>query len=138
MTRTLALILATSLSIAAAPALAKGPKDCPPGLAKKSPACVPPGLAKKGVTADDWQDRQDEDYGDADRLRDGDIVRIDGQEYEVVQTDYGPILRRGDDIFRLPRDGDSDYVRIGDAIVRVDPKTKAVIDLIRITDLILG
>lgn len=149
------LILATALafSFAPEPALAKG-KKCPPGLAKKSPACVPPGLAKKGVTRDDYvreRDYDDDDYvyddwrrGDRlprDRyviLDEGDRVIFEGEEYIVVDTDNGTVLRRGDDWYRLPRYDNSEYVRIGDAILRVDRETKQVIDLIRLADLILS
>ena len=148
MTRLLTLVLAATL-LQAAPALAKS-KHCPPGLAKKSPACVPPGQAKKGVTSEDWKqqrgqedvsrDNYDDRYDDRGVaiLRDGDIVRIDGNDYVVIDTRYGPILRRNDELFRLPRYDDSEYVRIGDALVRVDRDTKNVIDWIRLTHLILS
>ena len=132
-----------SLVLAATPnhadAAGKGSK-CPPGLAKKTPACVPPGLAKKGVTADD------RGYDIGDRIPDteyvilaeGDRVIFDGREYVVVDTDNGTVLRRGDDWYRLPRDRTSDYVRIGDALVKVNRETKQVIDFIRLADLILS
>ena len=48
------MLLCAALALPAAPALAGGPKPCPPGLAKKG--CVPPGQAKKyalGVPLDD-------------------------------------------------------------------------------------
>ncbi len=133
-------IAAASLSLFAADAHAKGEKNCPPGLAKKTPACVPPGLAKKGVTA------KDRGYEVGDRIDDheytiletGDRVIFDDQEYIVVNTDYGPVLRRGDDWYRLPRSSTSDYVRIGDSLVKIDRQTKEVIDLIRLADLILS
>ena len=157
MTRTLALILAATaaLQLSAAPVSAKD-KGCPPGLAKKTPACVPPGLAKKGVTKGDFEeirreDDEEDDYvydrwrrGDrlpSDRyviLDEGDRVIFEGQEYIVVDTDNGTVLRRGDDWYRLPRYDDSEYVRIGDAIIRVNRETKQVIDLIRLADLILS
>ena len=132
-----------SLVLAATPnhadAAGKGSK-CPPGLAKKTPACVPPGLAKKGVTA------VDRGYDIGDRIPDteyvilaeGDRVIFDGREYVVVDTDNGTVLRRGDDWYRLPRDRTSDYVRIGDALVKVNRETKQVIDFIRLADLILS
>ena len=143
-----ALIL---IPLSADVALAKGKKDCPPGLAKKSPACVPPGLAKKGVTAEDWQSQRDgeeetasDESSDDDEnddeiqvLADGDRVTIDGEEYIVIESDDGPILQRGDDLFDLPGAFD-DYVRVGDSLVRVDPKTKAAIELIQLADLIAG
>ena len=116
---------------------AKGPKHCPPGLAKKNPECVPPGQAKKGVTYDrDADGYRDERQSD---LRIGDRVVLDGQEYVVVSTGDTVVLRRDDTLYRLPRIGDgSDYVRIGDVIVRVDPKTKAVFEIIELADLILS
>ena len=139
-------------------AVAKGPKHCPPGLAKKSPACVPPGQAKKNVRSDDrdrhdyrdhdeardrdrdeWHDR----YGDrADEyrvLRVGDRVIFQGEEYIVVRTGDRTVLRRGDDWYHLPRaDDGSEYVRIGNAILKVDQKTKAVFQIIELADLILN
>ena len=152
------LAAATMFAVSLDAAHAKSSKNCPPGLAKKSPACVPPGLAKKGVTRQQFEAQRsgdtsehDDDYiyddyrrGDhmpADRyviLDEGDRVIVDGQEYVVVDTDKGTVLRRGDDWYRLPRYDDSEYVRIGDAILRVDPETKAVIELIQLADLILG
>ncbi|MCG6883411.1 MAG: excinuclease ABC subunit A [Silicimonas sp.] len=141
-TLTFALVAAT-LALPGA-AIAKGPKGCPPGLQKKSPACVPPGLAKKGVRyGDDRYDRDDDDDEWRDRdyseLRVGDRVILDGREYIVVRTDDRIVLRRGDDLYRLPwPDAGNDYVRIGDAIVRVNRETRQVIQWIRLTDLIFG
>ena len=71
-------------------------------------------------------------------LDEGDRVIFDGQEYVVIDTDNGTILRRDDDFYRLPRYDDSDYVRIGDQVLRVNRETKEVIDLIRLADLVLG
>ena len=141
-----ALIL---IPLSADHALAKGKKDCPPGLAKKSPVCVPPGLAKKGVTAEDWQSLrggeevtardeasdEDENDGEIQILADGDRVTIDGEEYIVIESDDGPILQRGDDLFDLPGAFD-EYLRVGDSLIRVDPETKAAIELIQLVDLI--
>lgn len=161
----LTLAAIAALTLTTAPALAKGPQGCPPGLAKKSPACVPPGLAKKGVDRDEYREirrSDDDEYRDRYRDRDddyvydryrrgdrlprdryvileeGDRVTFDGREYIVVDTDNGTVLRRGDDWYRLPRYDDSEYVRIGDAVLRVDPETKQVIELIELVDLILG
>ena len=160
MKRAFALTLAAvaAFQFAAAPALAGNTRNCPPGLAKKSPACVPPGLAKKGVSERDFREMQrDEDrYRDDDYIYDryrrgdrlprdryvildeGDRVIFEGREYIVVDTDNGTVLRRGDDWYRLPRYDDSQYVRIGDAILRVDRETKQVIELIELVDLILS
>lgn len=147
MHRTIIFTLALAALALPGPALAKGPKHCPPGLAKKTPACVPPGQAKKSAGyedkyTDDRHERdEDERYSDRyDRIRAGDRVILNGEEYTVVRADDERIvLRRDDTIYRLPHIGDgSDYVRVGDAIVRVDPKTKAIVDWIRLTDLILS
>ena len=141
------LFAAASLALVAAPdmAAAKGPKGCPPGLAKKSPACVPPGLAAKGVERHDRDEYRDRDgwdrYHEDDYrvLRRGDVIVLDGREYVVVDTDDGTLIRRNDSYYRLPRIGDgSEYVRVGDAIVRVDRKTRAVIQMIELADLILN
>lgn len=123
-----------------AQAAGKPAKNCPPGLAKKTPACVPPGLAKKGVTA------EDRGYDIGDRLDDpdyiilqnGDRVIFEGREYTVIDTSGGTILRRGSDSYRLPRDRNSDYVRIGDNLIKVNRETKEIIDLIRLADLVFG
>ena len=58
----------------------------------------------------------------------------------MVRSDDGRVvLRRNDTLYRLPRTGDgSEYVRMGDVIVKVDPKTRAVVEWIRLTDLIFG
>lgn len=128
-----------------------GGAHCPPGLAKKSPACVPPGLANKGVRYEDdrrdddrYEHRDDyehDDYSDRyDRIRVGDRIVLNGDDYTVVKSDSDRIvLRRDDTIYRLPRLGDaSDYVRMGDAIVKVDRKTKAALQIIELADLILS
>lgn len=133
-------LLAASLFVLTLPTLveAKGPKHCPPGLAKKSPACLPPGQAKKGVGYSDDRD----DYVKEDRYSDirvGDRVVLDGEEYVVVRAGETVVLRRNDTIYRLPRiDDGSDYVRVGNVIVKVDRKTKAVFELIELADLILS
>lgn len=143
-------MLAAGLLVMALPtqAEAKGPNHCPPGLAKKTPACVPPGQAKKGSGYDRdrdayHRDRDDEDrYRDGDRysdLRVGDRVILEGREYVVVSVGTTVVLRRDDSLYRLPRIGDgSDYVRVGDVIVKVDRKTRAIFDIIELADLILS
>src|SRR6056297_1924722 len=115
------------------------PKNCPPGLAKKSPACVPPGQAKKGVTAEEWHrgDRVSDDRYDV--LRDGDRIVYDGREYRIVERNGRLVLRRDGDFYDLPRqERGRDYVRIGDQILSVNRETKQVIDVIRLVDLILS
>ena len=138
------LILAACVAALVLPGMAysKGPKHCPPGLAKKTPACVPPGQAKKDKTTS-YDDR--EVYRDDDRtedyriLRVGDRVIFEGQEYTVVQTGGDTVLRRNDEWYRLPRyDDGSEYVRVGDVILRVNRKTKAVFQIIELADLILN
>ena len=145
MLRTLTFALVAATLALPGTAMAKGAKHCPPGLAKKSPACVPPGLAKKGVEyEDDRYDRDDRDddewYGDRyDRIRVGDRIVLNGDDYHVVRVDDGRVvLRRDGTDYRLPRTSDgSDYVRMGDLIVKVDGKTKTVVDWVKMTDLIL-
>lgn len=155
MTRTIAILalLALSVSLPGA-AIARNAQHCPPGLVKKSPACVPPGLAKKGVTAREWQGRDDDVHADDnDRYREGDRlpedryrvlavgdrVIFDGEEYVVVDVDHGIILRRGDTWYHLPRPADgTDYVRAGDAILNVDRRTRAILSLIDVIDYISG
>ena len=146
MTRLFALALAATLVLPAGAAIAKekGGRHCPPGLAKKDPACVPPGLANKGVRYEDDRDsddryERDDDDDRYDRLETGDRIVMDGREYEVLRIGDSVILRREDDLYRLPRaDDGSDYVRMGDVIVKVDRETKAAIQIIQLADLILG
>ncbi|MBT8456011.1 MAG: excinuclease ABC subunit A [Alphaproteobacteria bacterium] len=110
----LVAVLAALAAPVAMPAMAKPAGHCSPGLAKKNPPCVPPGLAKKGVTTSDY-------------LRKGD--RYD-RDYERV---YYP--RR----YRLPPLGENEgYYRDGRIVYRVDEQTRRVIELIRLTDLILN
>lgn len=93
-----------------------GPKDCPPGLAKKDNGCLPPGQAKKlhGATSDtDYIGR---------RYRIGD--RFDNDEPYFV-------LRRNEyERYGVPAFDDQYYVRTEDSLLRVDRKTDAVIDVI--------
>ena len=123
-----ALIALAAIAGSVSPALANGPKHCPPGLAKKSPACVPPGLAKK-------QDREHDHYRKY-RRHDGD--------------DYGD-YRRGDRIpevyerILFPRDyglpdseAETDYVIVDDVIFEVSKETREVIDLYRAVGAILN
>ena len=130
----LILLSLTLISVGGTEALAKGPKDCPPGLAKKNPPCVPPGLAKKGYGPGDRIDD-----GDYDVLRPGDRVVFDGLRYDVVMRDGELVLERDGRYYPLPdRSSDSEYVQIGDAFIKVDRKTKAVIEVLQLADLILG
>ena len=127
------LFAATTLALTAAPepALAKQKNGhCPPGLAKKNPPCVPPGQAKKraktNVDRDDYQ-----------VLHTGDRVTVDGQDYIIVRSGDRLVLKRDNQWYDLPGTRD-DYVRVGDALIRVDRKTKAAIEIIRLADLILN
>lgn len=135
----LASALALALSAVPDAAMAKGPKGCPPGLAKKSPSCVPPGQAKKGVTAKEWRrgDRVSDDRYDV--LRRGDRIIYDGDEYTIVERDGRLVLRRNDEVFRLPRlDNDRDFIRSGNQILNVSRETQQVIEIILLSDLLLG
>ena len=147
MFRATLILTACALAFTAAPdpVFAKE-KGCPPGLAKKNPPCVPPGLAKKGVTAQDWQaSRDDDDDDDFDGYREdeylvletGDRVTIDGTEFIVVRRGDELVLKRDDDWFRLPGTRD-DYVRVGDSLIRVNPETRAVIEIMELADLLLN
>lgn len=138
MQRILALALITLALGAGSDAWAKGPQHCPPGLAKKNPACVPPGQAKKAYRAGKY-DKYDYDERDYRDIRVGDRVVLNGEEYVVVRAGERIVLRRDDDLFRLPRHrADQDYVRVGNVIVAVDRKTKAVFDIIELADLVLN
>lgn len=87
-------------------------KGCPPGLAKKNPPCVPPGQAKKGVTAHQWQGR--------DQI--GDIVNRDDLIFLDDFALYGlPLLRYG-----------QRYAVVNDQIVVIDAETFAILQLIRV------
>jgi hypothetical protein len=61
----LAALALAPLALVPAPAAARGPDLCPPGLAKKNPPCVPPGLARS------WRagDRYDGAWREADWWR---------------------------------------------------------------------
>lgn len=139
------MILLVAVAGTAAPAVAKGPFNCPPGLAKKSPACVPPGQAKKqsGYYRDDHGDyhyrdrrydddehhyryrRYDGDYRDGDYRR-GDRLP-DGYRLILVPEDYG--LRRR-------TDGSDYYIRDG-VVYRANRETREVLDLYRALEAIL-
>lgn len=108
-----AAMLATGLTLAALPSTASADKGCPPGLAKKHNGCTPPGLAKKGVN----QDRDhDHDYERDHRYRVGD--RLDG-DYVIIR-----------DPRRYDLDPGYTYARRSDTIFRIDPDTRAVLDII--------
>ncbi|HSF92693.1 MAG TPA: hypothetical protein VLA51_10895 [Paracoccaceae bacterium] len=100
-----AIVLSIALASPSGYAMAQGngPKDCPPGLAKKNNGCLPPGLAKKYILG------QPLPYG---------------VEYEFIydRSRYG-----------LPRvDGDWLYVLLGNEILRVADKDSVVLDVVRI------
>lgn len=146
MSRVLMIAAALGLGLAAAPDAGEAqPRHCPPGLAKKDPPCVPPGLANRGG-ADYDDDRRRDRYDDfADRydrddyrvLRTGDVVQVNGRDYIVVRDGDRVVLRRDDDWYRLPGTRD-DYVRVGDVLIRVDRRTRAAIEIVRLADLILN
>lgn len=73
------------------------PRNCPPGLSKKSPACIPPGQAKKWGVGDivDWDNihivTQPGYYGlstppDGDRyaIIDGQLVRVNRESGQIL------------------------------------------------------
>ena len=117
-----AAIVMAAIAGASAPAMAKGPKDCPPGLAKKSPACIPPGQAKKHYhyhAIDD--DEYDGRYHRGRHLPDW---------YDRVEDprDYGlEVIVNG-----------SDYYIHDGVIYRVSTETREVLELFRAVDSVLN
>lgn len=100
--------LLAALGLALAPALAVAqPKSCPPGLAKKSPPCIPPGQAKKL-------------YG----YEVGDILGDDG--YVILGTPW-----------KYGLEDEGVYYHRGNVVLRVDPETRKVLDLIGAIDALL-
>ena len=72
-------------------------------------------------------------------MREGDRVVYGGKVYDVVLRDGELVLRRNGRYYPLPdRDPDSDYVLIGDSFIKVDRKTKAVIEIFQLADVIFG
>ncbi|WP_414897612.1 excinuclease ABC subunit A [Rhodovulum sp. YEN HP10] len=107
--RPILLAALTALAPSLAPDLGlAAPPHCPPGLAKKSPACMPPGQARKG-----------DGFGHG--IAAGD--RIDGRYRHLDDP------RR----YRLDPRG-SYYLRDDGWVVRVDPETRKVLDLIGAID----
>ncbi|PTW52045.1 excinuclease ABC subunit A [Rhodovulum kholense] len=107
------ILLAALTAFALTPALAAAsPGHCPPGLAKKSPACVPPGQARKGA-----------------ELGHGIVAGspVDGRYRYLTDP------RR----YRLDPQG-SYYVRDDGWVVRVDPETRKVLDLIGAIDALVN
>lgn len=101
-----AALLSTTM---AAPALAD---SCPPGLAKKAVPCVPPGQAKKHSN----QARQKQTYDHTVIYKRGD--RID------------EIHARLTDPTRYGLNPDRSYVVVEDQVYRIDPDTRAVLNII--------
>ena len=95
-------VLATATLLTSPVAVAAGPKDCPPGLAKKG-SCTPPGLAEKGVERDGVR------YNRGERIGDYIIIR---------------------DVDRYGLDRTQTYARSGDYIYRIDRQTREVLNLI--------
>lgn len=133
-----ALIALAAIAGPVSPALANGPKHCPPGLAKKSPACIPPGLAKKNKHDDKaYREHEEEhhreyrryvgdDYGD---YRRGDRIP-DGYELILVPTEYG--------LSKRDYDYDSDYYVVDGVLYEVSRETREVIDLFRAVGAVLN
>ena len=112
-----ALIIGIASALAAVPhplfAQASG-QNCPPGLAKKNPPCVPPGQARQCVTTADWLNRH----------RIGD------------RADDAQILSAIDDLPRLV--GNEVYAILDDAIIRMDPETREILELIGLVAQVLN
>ena len=104
--------------LTATPSLADGTgaarAHCPPGLAKKNPPCVPPGQARQGVSTQEWLARH----------RIGDIA-----EDPRILTDI-------DDLPRLI--SGEVYAILDDALIRMDPETREILELIRILNVVLN
>ncbi|MGB8624240.1 MAG: excinuclease ABC subunit A [Paracoccaceae bacterium] len=117
-----------ALGLGSASVMADSFRSCPPGLAKKSPACVPPGQAKK------WRGHR-EDGGDDHRYG-RDSYRDDDHRWDPQHGYY----RRGErvddhyvfinDPWRYGLDRHYRYYRRDGYILRVDPDTQKVLDLI--------
>jgi hypothetical protein len=90
--RTLSLALAVFSIVVSltAPAALAGPKDCPPGLAKKNSACLPPGQAKK-IYGYRVGDRIERDY----------VVLTNPYRYGLDAR--GTYWRVGDSVFQVNR-----------------------------------
>ena len=133
-----ALIALAVIAGPVSPALANGPKQCPPGLAKKSPACIPPGLAKKNnhdgkayreheeERHREYRRYEGDDYGD---YRRGDRIP-DGYELILVPTEYG--------LSKRDYDYDSDYYVVDGVLYEVSRETREVIDLFRAVGAVLN
>lgn len=109
---------ALAMLLLATPALANGNGNagvhCPPGLAKKNPPCVPPGQARHGVTTSEWLARH----------------RIGGI------ADDPRILTDIDDLPRLI--SGEVYAILDNALIRMDPETREILELIRILNVVLN
>ncbi|MDZ4311881.1 MAG: hypothetical protein U1A24_15155 [Cypionkella sp.] len=90
---------------------------CPPGLAKKSRACIPPGQAKK-------QARQHHD-DHADKVR-----HHDGRNYRVGDRAPQDCLQVSHTRYKSLPSGT--YCRYDNHLMRIDPKTNAVLSILRV------
>ncbi|WP_323769079.1 excinuclease ABC subunit A [Antarctobacter sp.] len=101
-----AALLSTTM---AAPALAD---TCPPGLAKKAVPCVPPGQAKKHTNHDRKQQTRDHAviYTRGDRIDDSHARLTDPTRYGL--------------------NPDRSYVVVENQVYRIDPDTRAVLNII--------
>ncbi|SEN66244.1 hypothetical protein [Palleronia pelagia] len=101
-------------------AVGQAAAGCPPGLAKKNPPCVPPGQAKQAARSE---------YDGVPDYTVGDIVD------EIILRDR---LRRISDYDRYNlRDVDGvRYYRDDRQIYRVDPTTRAILDIIALAEVL--
>jgi hypothetical protein len=95
---------------------AAGPKNCPPGLAKKGNGCLPPGQAKKIYGSQSAAPFAKPRYRIGDRFDEG--------------VPYYVLRRSEYDRYNVPDFDGQYYVRTEDRLLRLDRKTNAVIDII--------
>ncbi len=107
-------LTALALAFGAGAVWSGPPGGCPPGLAKKSPACVPPGQARKMNRQDiETHDRWDPENG---YYRHGRVVDA---HFVLIEAPW-----------RYGLDGPGQYYRRDGYILRVDPETREILDLI--------
>lgn len=103
--------LAALFAITAPATVDAGPKNCPPGLAKKANGCTPPGLAKK--RADMPPTARPAPLAVYEK---GEVI---SRRYVVIEypNEYGLDTRRT-------------YYRVGDQVYQVDEDTGEVLALL--------
>ncbi|WP_417208375.1 excinuclease ABC subunit A [Antarctobacter sp.] len=106
-----AALLSTTM---AAPALAD---NCPPGLAKKAVPCVPPGQAKKHTYP--VREQQTRDH----QTREHVVIYNRG---DFIDDIHAPLT----DPTRYGLNPDRSYVVVENQVYRIDPDTRAVLNII--------